>query len=695
MIKTRILTALLVTLLATTALADPPVRDHDIVPEDYFTIGVITDCAVSPDGRLVAYTESRWDKDLDGKNTDLWIVDQETKAAQRLTFDKANEGSPRWSPDGRYLYFTSSRKRAGEEAPPYDGKKQVWRISPDGSGLLAVTRVADGIGLFDLSKNGTTLYYTATDEVVDEEWKDLREKYADLEYGHGVTDFSQVWKLDLDSWRAQKLVDEKRVIGAFAVSPDESRIAMITTPDEETITNEGWSRVDIYNAQTKEVSVVTEDGWRSGHPSPYGWIEGPRWSADGGALAFTVTFDGFPSKLYAAEWSGQTPSLHELTRPVGVEIVGGTAEWRGESRDLCVIGEDRARKRLYCLSDVRGGQQGKGSSLTQGDVTVSSYSFSPSGDRLAVVTGGLDHAGDLFLVSTAGSYERLTTVNPQIDTWKLPQISIVQWKGADGDDVEGILELPFDHKPGKPLPMVVEIHGGPTAATHYRFRLWIYGRALMAAKGYALLSVNYHGSTGYGDKFMTDLIGRENEIEVEDILTGVDAMIERGIADPDRLAVMGWSNGGYLTNCLITKTDRFKVASSGAGVLDMVIQWGTEDTPGHVVNFMKGLPWSNPETYKSASPIYDLHKVTTPTLIHVGQHDARVPPAHSRALYRALKHYLDVPTELIIYPGEGHGLTKYKHRMAKMEWDLAWFEKYLGPATAAPTQNPQPDEATN
>ena len=297
---------------------------------------------------------------------------------------------------------------------------------------------------------------------------------------------------------------------------------------------------------------------------------------------------------------------------------------------------------------------------------------------MAVAMSTTQHPTDIFTVSRSGSYSRLTTANPQIDTWKIPQISIVRWKGADGDTVEGILELPYGHKPGTPLPMVVEIHGGPTAATHYEFRFWIYGRTLMAAKGYALLSVNYHGSTGYGDKFMVDLIGRENEIEVTDILTGVDAMIERGIANPDKLAVMGWSNGGFLTNCLITSTNRFKAASSGAGVIDQVIQWGTEDTPGHVINYMRGTqPWSDPEEYRAGSPLYNLHKVTTPTLIHVGEHDARVPQAHSRTLYRALRHYLDVPTELIVYPGEGHGLTTYKHRKAKMEWDLAWFERYL------------------
>ena len=228
------------------------------------------------------------------------------------------------------------------------------------------------------------------------------------------------------------------------------------------------------------------------------------------------------------------------------------------------------------------------------------------------------------------------------------------------------------------MPLIVELHGGLTAATYLHFRFWIYGRTLMAAQGYALLSPNYRGSTGYGDEFMTQLVGRENDIEVSDILAGVDEMIDRGIADPGRLGVMGWSNGGFLTNALIARTDRFKAASSGAGVLDQVLQWAVEDTPGHVVNFMgAALPWQNPGDYVKGSPLYGLASATTPTLIHVGGSDPRVPPVHSRGLYRALKIYLGVPTELVVYTGAHHSLTTYTHREAKMAWDLAWFDRYI------------------
>lgn len=325
--------------------------------------------------------------------------------------------------------------------------------------------------------------------------------------------------------------------------------------------------------------------------------------------------------------------------------------------------------------------------------TFGALAVSPAGDTVAYVEarwGEERRHSDLWVAATDGASppERLTFggFGPHALAWG-PAGEFVYFAGADGDTVEGILELPPDHDPeAGPLPLIVELHGGPTSATRYQLRLWIYGRALMAANGYALLSPNYHGSTGYGDDFMTALIGRENAIEVVDIRTGVEAMVERGIADVDRLGVMGWSNGGFLTNAMITaEPDLFQAASSGAGVLHQVLQWSIQDTPGHNVNFMQGLPWEAPDAYRAGSPLYRLGGVTTPTLIHVGGSDPRVPPAHSRALYRALRHYLGVPVELVVYPGEGHGLATRANRLAKMRWDLAWFERYLG--EASPSQS--------
>jgi dipeptidyl aminopeptidase/acylaminoacyl peptidase len=675
-----VLAASVVRLVPALAEDAEPVRDHDITVDDYPSVAIINGCEMSPHGKHVAYTDLRWKDVNDRRDTDLWVVPTTGGDARRLTFEPVSDGSPQWSPDGAWIYFTSARERAGEDQPPYNGKTQVWRIRPDGTDLMPVTRIEKGVRGYELSPDGRTLYYLVHRDHEDDIWKDLRAKHKDIiEYGHGTRKVSEVWKLDLQSWRSKKLVDETRYVRGFTVSPDGRWIAMHSTPDEELISNEGWSRVDLYDLETEEVTTLPDEVYRAQAPSPYGWLEELAWSSDSGALAFIVAWDGYPSEVFVAEWLVGEVQVRKLARPDDGMSVNVGLHWRPNSRDLCVLAERRARQHVYCVSEVSDGKQGTWRVLTPGDIVVHAYSFSDDGGAPAIVVSTPAHARDVFLASGPGRYRRLTENNPQMATWKLPQISLVTWQGANGDEVEGVLELPYGHNPAEdgPLPLIVELHGGPTASTRIGLRYWCYGRTIMAANGYALLSPNYRGSTGYGDKFMTDLVGRENDIEVQDILAGVEALIDRGIADPTRLGVMGWSNGGFLTNAVITHTTLFKAASSGAGIVDMLIQWGIEDTPGHVINYMQGLPWEQPEAYKKASPVWNLHKVVTPTLIHVGGADPRVPPAHSRALYRALHKYSDVPAMLLVYPDQGHGLGRCSMRQAKMEWDLAWFERYI------------------
>jgi dipeptidyl aminopeptidase/acylaminoacyl peptidase len=653
-------------------------RTHDIVPEDYFGLATVGAVAVSPDGALVAYVETRWGDER--RSSDLWIASTTgAEPPRRATFDGFRPSSLTWSRDSRVLYFAGADPHPRGETPPFDGSTQVWRVGPNTLEPSPVTRVDGGIAHFVMAPDGRSLLYTTTDEVVDDEWKDLKTEFADLEYGHGVGDRHAIHRLDLQSWRSHDIRAAEWVIHDLALSPDGEHLALLITDDDELIVYEGRSRVEILDLESGTTVNATPAAWRDDHPSPFGWIQHPVWSPDGEAVAFTIAFDGYPTEIWVAEdATGDQPELSRIDRVDEVHV-GGSMHWVGPERRLRFVADDRARARLYEVDGVRDGAQGATRTLTPGDIVVHTAASSADGATAVAMIASPTATGDLYRITKGGEPFRLTTLNPQVDTWRLPQIEVVRWKGADGDTVEGILELPPDYSPDHgPLPMLVELHGGPTSATRYQLRLWTYGRALMASKGYALLSPNYHGSTGYGDDFMTALIGRENDIEIIDIRTGVEAMVERGVADPERLGVLGWSNGGFLTNAMITaEPDLFRAASSGAGVLHQVLQWSIQDTPGHNINFMQGLPWDVPDAFRAGSPLYRLGAVKTPTLIHVGGADPRVPPAHSRALYRALRHYLGVPVELVVYPGEGHGLAKRANRLAKMRWDLAWFDHYL------------------
>ncbi|RPJ43653.1 MAG: S9 family peptidase, partial [Candidatus Latescibacterota bacterium] len=479
--------------------AAPPERTHDIVPEDYFTQGFIGDLALSPDGRLVAFTDLRWDLDADTRHTDVWVADVKTHEMRRLTFHPANDGRPLWSADGRWVYFTSAR---GEEddRPPLNGKTQVWKAPAGGGEPVPVTRFKEGVDDYALSDDGRTLYYVKSSEAVEDPWKEMKEKFDDLEYGQGVMNYSEVWSLDLETWRTEKLVDEDRVVRQFAVSPGGDRIAMITTPDEEAITNEGLSRVDVWDRKTKSVATVPDKLWREDAPSPYGWLEGLAWSADGADLAFRVDFDGYPSELLVAHFDGAEVRPHRLVRE-GEFSLGGDPTMRWLGGDLCFLSEEKARVRVARIRDIRPGGQGRYEILTPGDWVAKGFAISADGRTLAAALGDVTQPNDVFVTSLGGKpkLERVTRINPQVDTWKLPEIRIVKWAGARGDTVEGILELPFDYQPGTKLPLHLALHGGPSDADRYYFEYWIYGRGLWPTLGWAVFAPNYRGSTGFGD----------------------------------------------------------------------------------------------------------------------------------------------------------------------------------------------------
>jgi dipeptidyl aminopeptidase/acylaminoacyl peptidase len=664
--------------------AQPPVK-RAITIDDYFTQADLFGVAYSP--KWIAYVEGRWQESTDDRKTDLWIVPTNgATKPRRLTADRASDRAPQFSPDGTLVYFLGNRKREGEKRPPYDGKTQVWSIPTEGQGTpQAVTRVEGGIEGYELSRDGKSLYYVVHEDKIEDDWSGLRSKHSKLEYGHGQNRLGQIWKLDLQSFRAEKIVEPGRNIREFAVAPNGKKIAMITTPDDKVVSFEGKSRVDVWDAQTDKISTIPEDVYRKQMPSQYGWLENVAWNTRGDALAFNAIFDGYPAEIVIGDLRKKSPSAFKLPRMGNFHVrgYGSPLQWVAGKDDLWLLTESKGRVHLAVADSVFSKPAGNYGPLTiDGDFVVEGFSASrdpKEPNSFAAIIATPTHLAEVYANASWPNTKlsQLTNVNPQAGSWKLPQLSVVSWKGAGGQSVEGILELPPDYKKGDKVPLVVEIHGGPTTATYFKLQYWIYGRTLLPAKGYAVLCPNYRGSTGYGDKFTTDLIGHENDLDVEDILKGVDALVERGIADPDRLAVTGWSNGGYLTNCIITKTPRFKAAISGAGIVDAIMEWGSNDEPAYAMVFKQGLPWTNPEKYHKASSTYQLGNIKTPTLIHVGGNDDRCPPGHSRMLYRALKEYLHVPTELVVYPGEGHGIMKYKNRRAKMEWDLAWLDRYV------------------
>ena len=660
------------------SLAASAERTHDITPDDYASVSTITDIAMSPDGTKVAYCLATWDKKADNRRTELWVVETDGKGKpKQLTTDRASDHNPKWSSDRKSIYTIASRKKDDAKKPPYNGKPQVWKVPVEGGEPVAITSVEGGVIGFDYAPKADAIFYSVDASTVDDDaFSALRKKYEKPEYSHGKRTVSEVFRIDAGS-EAKKVVAEKRYVREFSVSMDGKRIAMISAFDDTVVKSEGESRVDIWE-DGKVVTPPTEV-YRQGAASPYAWLESLAWSPDGKRFAFCAVFDAYPAEIIVGEYNTGEWLTHKMPRKSGVQV-------RGYGCPLRWIHEAK----LIGLSDSEGSvgllaydpQSREVLANTETGSVVYAFDVTPIGGLPVVVRGSTSGFPELELGFGKENRRALTALNPQTDNWKLPTVEHSTWKAADGTTVGGPLELPYGYKKGeKKLPLVVAIHGGPTTASYGDVRFDPHnGRLYFAAKGYAVLCPNYRGSTGYGDKFVTELIGHENDLEVKDILAGIQELVKSGIADPERVAVMGWSNGGYLTNCLITLKDppvKIAAASSGAGILDTVAEWGFNDEPAYPMVFKKGLPWQTPDVYKKTSPTYGLGNVKTPTLIHVGGGDDRCPPGHSKMLHRALSEYLKVPSELVVYPGEPHGLTKLSNRTAKMEWDLAWFEKYL------------------
>lgn len=647
---------------------------HDIVPADTFTLDEVHGLAVDHTGSKAVFVRARWDDGLDARKEDLWLLDPRGRATSRLTFGAADAHAPAFSVDDAWVYYLTADDQ---------GKAQLHRVSVGTQADQQVTRIDSGIDAYTLAADGASLWYlTHQDEPVQDAWTSLRARLDKVTYTDRTETRSTLHKLDLRTWRTQEVWSPPSYVVDFAASPDGARLAAILAPDDALITHEGGSRVLIHNVDANLDISVPDTLWRANAKSPYGWMLGLAWSPDSRALAFRVDWDGHPGETYVAELAGDEPLVWLVPRPHEVSAQGGVLQWVPvfSKRELCYRGSDAARTRIVCVGSIRAGTTGDVRVFPSGDVVVDDFTFSGDGRDILALVGTPERFPDLYRLPARGNLllpSQITALNPQVADWKLPRLQTVSWTAADGKKVEGILETPYgwDITQG-PLPTVVQIHGGPTAHESFRRVFGVGGRTTFASQGWALFSPNYRGSTSYGDGFLTDLLGHENEVDVSDILSGLDMLVEKGIADKDKLAVMGWSNGGYLVNAIVTKTDRFKAASSGAGVADQAMQWATEDTPGHVVN-MVGLPWSKPESAISASPIYALGVVKTPLLLHVGENDARVPPVHAQAMFRGLDVYLDVPTELVVYPGAGHGPVKKSQRLTKITWDVAWFDKWV------------------
>jgi dipeptidyl aminopeptidase/acylaminoacyl peptidase len=688
--KSRSLRALMASWCLSTAAAAPAAAPHVPTLMESLSRPIIRSPAISPDGRWVAYRirETDWKK-----NQFTWqlaVVNVATGRSVQLTRGLHSAGSPEWSPDSRWLAFITDREgdviEAAEDADkPAAGKtaaKQIWVIAPDGGEAWPLTRSETDVQDLHWSKDGKAMLFTAA-------WPSGRSRKARTDRFSDYTvvekDFDQqaIWRVALTDTlpvpapipAAQLTRDPVLNVMAFTDSPDSTKIvfAATRTPLLADAIDEDLYCIEV--AQSNTISRIVA------LPGP---DSAPLFSPDGREVAF-VTSLAQPNYYYANRHLALV-DLDKVLRSPAVtpgdvtDLTGGFDEnpevFAWTARGIHFGADQKMATHLFRLDP--GSRRTE--RVTSGDAWVlDEASVTPDGRFTAFIAEDATHAAELYLMDGVNAAPRpLTAFTAALDGWTLGTVEVVSWKSKDGTPIEGVLHKPADYDPKRRYPLLVKIHGGPTGTSQPRYLPPDYAYPVQAflAKGALVLEPNYRGSAGYGAAFRALNVRNLGVGDQWDVLSGIDSLISRGIVDPNRLAAMGWSQGGYISAFMTTHTHRFKAISVGAGISDWTTYYVSTDITPFTPQYLHATPWDDPGVYAKTSPITTIREARTPTLIQHGSEDKRVPVPNAFELYRGLQDQ-KVDAKLILYNGFGHGIDKPKSILALERANLDWFSHYL------------------
>ena len=640
--------------------------------DDVLNIKAVQAATVSPDGSQVIYTVAQWESDQDRmeRRTRVWKVATDGRSpARQITFGE-RDAQPQWSPDGKYISFVSPR--GGAEA-----KAQIYLMQADGGEAWKLTEAKEGIATgggvnYSWSPDSTRIAYVTTDPRSTEEEANIK-KRDDERVFEGDFRYQHAWVVDVATKQATRITEGTAytVQGAPSWSPNGKRFAFAGAATPMLRDN----RRDIYiaDAGTRQIEKISTN---------WGNDAQPRWSPDGSTIAWVTEPnataplpDGTASSVVLQQRLVLYDIASKTIKDTGDKFDAdpGSPIWTNEGTRVMFMAGKRAYNEAFAY-DVKTGAY---TQLTERR-TINGASLSHDGRTIVVTMDAPDAATEVYVTDPSfAKLRRLTTTNPQLADLVQGQTDVITWKSSDGVEVEGVLLKPVGFEAGKRYPMLVVAHGGPAGAYVNGFRLGgLEGGQVWSGKGWAVFYPNPRGSSNYGQKTLAANVNDWGGGDYRDIMSGVDLLVARGIADPDKLAHIGWSYGGYMTAWVITQTNRFKAAMVGAGLTNMWSMYGTNDIPSVLIAYFGGIP--NKQTlplYLDRSAMTHIDKVTTPTLILHGANDERVPVGQAYELYRGLKDR-GKPTELVLYPREGHGIQEYYHQKDRMQRIYDWVTKY-------------------
>lgn len=633
-----------------------------ITPADVYRLQTISDLQVSPDGNWIAYVLSSVDTAKDRRNSDIWMVSWDGTQTIQLTNSPDTESRPRFSPDGKYLSFVAKRgedknnqiylldRRGGEASRltnlKVDVGEYVW--SPDAARILLVLKGPD---VSDTTKNKARAPY-----VIDRyHFKQDGEGYLDRRATH-------LYLFDVATKKVDTLTTGRYNELRPVFSPDGTRIVFVSNRTEDPDKNQN---TDLFVMDAKPGSEMKKlTTWRGGDDSPV-------WSPDGKFIAYLQTSSDEPFTMYGQQYlavisvEGGAPRL--LSKPVDRPL--SNPRWSNDGRAIYGILRDD-RQALVASFDVA---DGKLTRVADGERVFGNLEPNRAKNAWVVLMSTPYHPAEIYALEQGG-LRKITSVHDAfLAPLQLATVEGFQSKSKDGTVVSSILFRPPNTSADQKLPLVLYIHGGPVAQDEYGFDLT---RQILACAGYAVVGVNYRGSSGRGIAFTRAIYGDWGNKEVVDIVGAADHLIRQGIVDENRMAIAGWSYGGISTNYTIATDRRFKAAVSGAGSSLQLTMYGTDQ---YIVQYETelGPPWKNPDAWMKVSyPFFKAERIKTPTLFMASQNDFNVPVAGAEQMYQALRS-LGVPTELVIYPNQNHGLTVPSYIKDRLERHIAWFDRYL------------------
>ncbi|HVS89985.1 MAG TPA: S9 family peptidase [Candidatus Acidoferrum sp.] len=644
-----------------------------ITPEDYFSFEFIGDPRLSPDGKAVAYELTTVDQKKNRRESSIWLAATDgSTTPRRLSAEGFSSHAPRWSSDGITLAILSRRNSdsSASETP----KAQIYLLPMTGGGEgIALTKLKNGVERYQWSPDGSRIIVLSAsgplDGIAPEDRKSDVRHYKHIQYKYNDTGWyddkrQHLWVVNVASGETKQITDGQDWNDADPQwSPDGARIAFVSDRTGKLFDESHNTDVWVIPAAGGTLTKISDHEFED---------ESPRWSPDGKQILFAgkTAYHQF-FKLYVADSSGHSPSQLVLK---DLDIIPTQLHWPAARAFLFVAGV-KGESHIF-----RGDPSAQTfSSVTSGPRGVHGLDVNESARKMVFLASDFQHPDDLYVANLDGTSERqLTHLNSalwaQLD---LQPVERLPYKSTDGWPVEGFFVKPLGWQPGKKYPMVLVIHGGPRGMFGVD---WYHEFQVYAAKGWAVFFCNPRGSTGYGEKFERGEINNWGVMDYQDVMAGVDAALKQyPWIDPNNMGVTGGSYGGYMTNWIVSHTNRFKAAVTLRAVSNFISDDGTRDGAYGHEEYFKGILFDAFDQYWEASPLKHARNVRTPTLILHSDMDFRVPIEQGEQWFRALQHY-GVPSELVLFPRENHNLTRTgepKHLVESLNWQLYWFDRYL------------------